>query len=338
MKADGKKCSHTGFWIALTLLVLALAGSVLLNLGLAAGLAARGMAPRTPARRGGEDEFPALREIHSRGAGPVKAARIQVGGVIVRQSGGGLFSPITDLTQSILDQIRVAKQDDAVQALLIEVDSPGGAITPVDEIHRALTAFRESRPDRRVVVYVRDMAASGGYYIAVAGDRIIAEPTALVGSISVILQTLNWHELSERIGVRDTTIKSGRNKDLLNPFREVDAEQVALLQDVVDHLHERFAGHVRQGRGLSAEALGSLADGRILTSAEALEHRLIDRIGSHADALDLVHELLETDRVKFVRYERTQRFSDWLARLRTPIQWDVLSPIRPPRFAYLWQP
>ena len=330
--------SHTACWIGIILLALLLVGSVALNLGLAAGLMARRAGPAGTGPSRGEDEFPAFREVHSHGAGRIKAVRLPIDGVLTRQADGGLFRPAVDRIELALRQIRAASNDPAVAALLLEVSSPGGAITPVDEVHQALRRFRESRADRRIVVYVRDIAASGGYYIACAGDRIVAEPTAILGSISVILQTLNWHELSERIGVRDTTIASGRNKDLLNPFREVDAEHVAMLQDVVDQLHARFSRLVRLGRGLSDAEVDAVADGRILTAADALERRLIDRIGGRGDAVELVHELLNEREVRFVRYDHSMRLGDWLARLQAMDGLERLVRPRPPRFAYLWQP
>ncbi len=335
MTENARRCSHAGFWAGIAVLAILLAGSFVLNLGLGARLLSR-RAARLPTR--GVEEAPAFREVHLHGTGRAKAVRIPVSGILTRQPEGGLFRPSMDRTELLLRQIQAATNDRAVGAILLEIDSPGGAVTPVDEIHGALRRFRESRPDRRIVVYVRDIAASGGFYVAVAGDRIVAEPTAVLGSISVILQTLNWHELSERIGVRDTTIVSGRNKDLLNPFREVDPEHLAMLQAIVDHLHARFSQLVQQGRGLTEAELAAVTDGRILTAADALDRKLIDRIGSRTEAIELVHELLDHRDVRFVRYEHSVRWGDWLGRLQGPDGVALLPRPRPPRFAYLWQP
>ncbi|MDZ4198517.1 MAG: S49 family peptidase, partial [Kiritimatiellia bacterium] len=218
-----RRCSHGFFWAAIVLLSLALIGSL-----------ARSVKPGSRVKQRSvsvpEDQYPSFTETHSYGRGDVKAVRIPVQGVIVRSTETGWFGIQTDMTESILQQIRSARNDKDVKAILLEVDSPGGAITPTDEIAAALRDFRASRSDRRIVAYIRDLAASGGYYVIAGADRIVSEPTALVGSISVILQTLNWHGLSERIGITDTTIKSGSNKDLLNPFHPVPEEQRAMLQ------------------------------------------------------------------------------------------------------------
>lgn len=330
--------SYTGYRVAIILLIAALAVSLLLNFSLTAGRAMRKATARLPVRRTGVDEQSELREIHSLGRGSVKAARIPVNGVILRRVEGGLFSPGVDMTESILSQIRAATDDRDVRAILIEVDSPGGAVTPIDEIHRALRAFRESRPDRRIVVHVRDIAASGGYYIAVAADRVVAEPTAVVGSIGVMIQTLNWHDLSARIGIRDATIKSGENKDLLNPFREIDPAQQAMLQSIVDQMHERFVRRVSEGRNLDPAELAPLADGRIFTAADALRAGLIDHEGSFKDALALLREMLDLPELRVVRYESPARFGHWLSRLQSPVDVGLFSAPRTPRFAYLWQP
>lgn len=329
---------RTGRRVAIVLLIIALAGSLLINLALVTGRAVRRSAARIPTPRGGVDEQPDLREIHSLGRGAVKAARIPVSGVIIRQVEGGLFGPGIDRTDLILTQIRAATKDNAVRAILLEIDSPGGAVTPVDEIHRALRAFRESRPDRRIVAHVRDVAASGGYYIAVAADGIVAEPTAIVGSIGVMIQTLNWHELTDRIGIRDLTIKSGGNKDLLNPFREVEPDQYAMLQTIVDQLHARFTQRVSEGRNRAPADLAPIADGRIFTAPDAREQGLIDGEGSLEDALTLLRGMLEVTELRVIRYQAPSRFSHWFGRMNPPAGFRLWPAPHTARFAYLWQP
>ncbi|MGD9611583.1 MAG: signal peptide peptidase SppA [Kiritimatiellia bacterium] len=324
------------FWIVFFALVVALGVSLMLNLT-AVGL----LAGRTPPARGGlgEDEFPRFSETHSYGAGTAKVVRIAFTGILARELDVGWLGT-TDPVADCLRQIRAARQDDAVAGILFEVDSPGGEVTAADEIHRELTLFKESRADRKIVALVHDLAASGGYYVAVPADRIVAQPTALVGSIGVIMQTLNVQGLSEKIGVTDTTIKSGKNKDLLNPFRPVDPEQIALLQETIDAMHARFVDLVAQGRGLKAGAVRPLADGRIFTAAEALKNKLVDAIGYWDEAFAEMAALLGTDDLHVVTYQTQQTFLESLlgAQTRLPDLRSLWSAAAVPRRLYLWKP
>ena len=329
-------CHHGAFWIALVVLALVLGLSLLLNLA-AIGLLAASARPAHDGR--GEDEFPQFSEAHSYGSGTTKVVRIAFTGVLTRQLDGGWLGT-TDPVEDVLRQIRAARQDDDIAAIILEIDSPGGEVTASDEIHRELEQFRQSREDRRLTVLIHDMAASGGYYIALPADRILAQPTALVGSIGVIMQTLNVHGLGEKIGVTDTTIKSGRNKDLLNPFRPVDPEQVSLLQDSVDAMHNRFVDLVARGRSLPKADLASLADGRLFTADDALRHHLIDGIGYWEDILAETAALLGEESLLVVRYQTEKSFFDRLLGVRSP--WPglhaLLSAAATPRRLYLWRP
>lgn len=288
----------------------------------------------------GEDEFPSFTEVHSYGSGRTKVVRISMQGTIFRQAGGGLFSSGYDPVAMVLAQIQAARNDKAVKGILLEVDSPGGAVTPSDEIYTALVRFRDSREDRKVLVFTRDMAASGGYYIAAAGDWIIAEPTAILGSIGVIMQAMNWKELTDWVGIDSTTIKSGGNKDLLNPFEEVNPAQVEILQSMVDSMYRRFFDIVKTERGLEEDALAAVADGRVLDADQSLEAGLIDEIGYWSEAVERMTTLLDVSSVKIVRYSSTRSLSDLLLQLRSPDQAlrATLGEANRPRFLYLWRP
>lgn len=332
-----RRCTHGRFYLVIVLLSVALGLSLLWIAGQDAVKGFRA-GLETATHGHAEDQFPQFEEIHSYGQGETKVVRIPVQGVIVRAEDSGLFGVPVDMTDTILRQIRAASNDDDVCAILLEIDSPGGAITPTDEIASALQAFRDSREDRRIVAFVRDLAASGGYYVAAGADRILAEPTAMVGSISVIMQTLNWHPLSERVGVTDLTIKSGRNKDLLNPFRPVPPEQVAMLQRLVDELHQRFVTVVREGRDLDETQAEALADGSVFTAAEAKERGLVDDLGHWEDAIRLTAELLDVEEVQLVRYQTQTSFWDVFATMRSPVRLPVTLTARGPKAWVLWQP
>jgi len=330
------KCRHWPFWIVIILLGGVLGLSLLLNLtaiGLLTG-------PGKPSRvQKGEDEYPRFIQKHSYGSGTTKVVRISFIGVLTRQLDGGWFGT-TDPVEDCLRQIRAARQDPHVAAIILEVDSPGGEVTSADEIHRELTQFKESRPGRKLTVLVHDMAASGAYYISLPADRILAQPTALIGSIGVILQTLNIQGLSDKLGVTDTTIKSCRNKDLLNPFHPVDPEQIALLQDSVDAMHERFVNLIAEGRGLKKSDLKSIADGRLFTAADALKHQLIDGIGYWDDAMAATAEMLGVEDILVIGYETQNTFWGLLLGARSPLPaiQSLISEATTPRRLYLWRP
>lgn len=335
--ASARSARPGAFWIVFFALVAVLGISLMLNLT-AVGLLA-GQAPAAPHDGYGEDEFPQFSETHSYGAGTAKVVRIGFTGILSRELDAGWFGTV-DPVEDCLRQIRAARQDDEVAGLLFEVDSPGGEVTAADEIHRELMLFKESRADRKIVVLVHDLAASGGYYVSVPADRIVAQPTALVGSIGVILQTLNVQGLSEKIGVTDTTIKSGKNKDLLNPFRPVDPEQIALLQESIDAMHARFVDLVAQGRGLKASEVRPLADGRIYTADEALKHKLVDAIGYWDQAFAEMAGLLGTDDLHVVTYQAKKSFLESLlgAQPRLPDLRALWAGAGAPRRLFLWKP
>jgi protease-4 len=255
----------------------------------------------------GEDEMPRMREIWSSGSGDTKVARIRLDGVIMlgeeRFGGEGEGSAATALRA-----IRRATRDEDVGAILIEIDSPGGGITASDVVYHALQEFRASRGGRLVVALLDDTAASGGYYVALAADRIVAHPTTLTGSIGVLMKSLNLRELAGKIGVRNVTIKSGDNKDLLNPLGEMSPDQLAMLQQVVDALHGRFVRLVAENRELPEDDVRALADGRVFLAADARAAGLIDEIGYAADADAALAELMKTDDLCFVRYEEESSF------------------------------
>ena len=341
-----RPCGGTGRPTLAILLAIA-CGLLCLSLGLnctAVGLMAKTTAGRASRNSAGEDESPSFTEIHSYGSGTAKVVRIPFSGTIMRAAGDDSFFSRVDPVDQFVRKLRAARLDDEVEGLLLEIDSPGGSVSVIDEIHHELVRFKESDPDRKIVVLVRDVAASGGYYISLPADAIIAQPTAIIGSIGVIMQSLNIQPLAEKIGVSDVTIKSGANKDLLNPFRPVDPGQVALLQRSVDATYDRFVSLVAAARGIPEKELrATIADGRIFDAADALENRLVDALGYREDAIErLAAELsLEADDLFIVTYKHEQSLVDALfAEMGSPIdRLTALATARPvPRLLYLWQP
>jgi protease-4 len=238
------------------------------------------------------------------------------------------------MVQNILGQIRAATTDSEVQAILLEVDSPGGSVTPSDEIYAALKKFKDEDEERVVLVFIRDIGASGAYYAAMAADYIMAEPTAIVGSVGVIMQTLNMKGLGEKVGLSSVTIASGKNKDMLNPFEEVDPLHLAMLQELVDGMQDRFATIVETSRGFENR---DLLDGRVFSAPQALENNFIDGIGYWEDAVNSLTTLLDVDEVYLVRYSEPMGFFDSLMASRLP-QVPSFKTMESPRFLYQWKP
>ncbi|MDL2286582.1 signal peptide peptidase SppA, partial [Desulfococcaceae bacterium OttesenSCG-928-F15] len=181
-----------------------------------------------------------------------------------------------------LEDIKKFREDDTIQAIVIRIDSPGGGVGPSQEIYAAIRRAGEKKP---VIASLGSVAASGGYYAASATDGIMSNQGTITGSIGVILGYTNFGAIIEKIGLKPVVIKSGENKDMGSPVKDLTPEQEVILQTFVDRLHKQFVRDVAQGRGMKEEEVALLADGRIYSGEEALEIGLVDRIGNFEDAL-----------------------------------------------------
>ena len=197
---------------------------------------------------------------------------------------------ITDSRETI-EELRRFRDNPSIKAVVLRIDSPGGGVVPSQEIH---TEVLKARKDGRlkVVASMGNLAASGGYYIAAATDKIVANPGTLTGSIGVIMELANVQGLLEKVGVQSVVIKSGRYKDLASPFRAMSEEDRALLQSVLDDVHDQFIQAVATGRALQVEQVRNLADGRIFTGRQARTAKLVDELGDLQDAIKLAARLV----------------------------------------------
>ena len=257
----------------------------------------------------GVDEYPFFNEVWSCGAGETGAAkvvRIPLRDEIFFEE-GRLKASAASLA---MQMIRRATLDEDGRAIIIEIDSPGGGITASDMLWKGLCEFRDADTNRVVVAVMEDICASGGYYVASAADAIVAHPTTITGSIGVIISSINIKELADRIGIKDVSIASGENKQMLHPMRDLTDEQYAMLKASVDSLNKRFVQIVAEGRGMTTEEVGKIADGRVFLADEALSLGLIDSIGYFDDALDDLRELRGVDLLHVMRYERKTSFRD----------------------------
>ncbi|MBI4248100.1 MAG: signal peptide peptidase SppA [Elusimicrobia bacterium] len=177
-----------------------------------------------------------------------------------------------------------------VKAIVIEINSPGGSVGAVQEIFSQVKKMR-SKTEKPIIAYVGDVAASGGYYVASACDKIVVHPGSLTGSIGVIFSVSNFTELMKKVGVQMTPIKSGKHKDIGSPTRNMTDEERKLLQELIDDAYGQFLSAVSEGRNMPLEQLRPLADGRIFTGAQARKLGLVDVLGDSEDALNLAAEL-----------------------------------------------
>ena len=185
-------------------------------------------------------------------------------------------------SEKIVRLLRKYEKDRDVKAIVVRVDSPGGAVAPSQEIYAAL---RKLRAKKKVVVSMGNLAASGGYYISAAADRIFASPGTLTGSIGVIFMHFNVRGLLETVKVEQTTLKSGKYKDTLSPFRSLQEQDRNEVLGISDDVYGQFIHDVAEGRGLSEEEVRKIAEGRIYTGRQAKELKLVDELGGFDDAV-----------------------------------------------------
>lgn len=189
--------------------------------------------------------------------------------------------PIFD-SKDTIDEIKDYVKDLSIKAIVLRIDSPGGAVAPSQEIYEEV---RKAVAKKTIVVSMGSIAASGGYYIASPATRIIANPGTLTGSIGVIMEIPNMEGLMNKIGVKTEVIKSGKHKDIASVFRGINKEERDILQNVLDNVHDQFITAVSEGRKMLRDDVQTIADGRIYTGEQALKAGLIDELGNLEDAV-----------------------------------------------------
>jgi len=251
--------------------------------------------------------------LTEKGDGSAKIAQIDVHGLISDRAGGGFLSKETNPVDDLTARLRKAERDPNVKAVIIRINSPGGTVTASDVLYREVRRFsRESK--KPVVASLGEIAASGGYYLALSADRIVAEPTGITGSIGVIIPTVNISDGLGRIGIRSRSITSRSNKDLANPLEPMREEHYAVLQGLVDDFYARFRSLVIERRGtagtkggtrpLDMDRIDELTDGRVLTGVRAMEAGLVDQNGGLDDAFDVAKGLAGLKAARLVKYYR----------------------------------
>ncbi len=199
---------------------------------------------------------------------------------------------ITDAKETLAD-IQAFRRADGIKAVVVRIDSPGGAVGASQELFMAIQRLSQEKP---VVASMGSVAASGGFYAAIGAEKIVAAPGTLTGSMGVIIKFANLEQIFEKIGYQSQVVKSGEFKDMGSPDRALTDAEVALLQDLINSVHSQFVGDIAESRALSIEEVKKIADGRIFSGEQAKEYGLIDELGNFHDAVRLAARLASMDK------------------------------------------
>ena len=232
--------------------------------------------------------------------GGARVAVVEVEGVIGVGAERGLDP------ESIIRTLGEYRDDPSVRAVVLRIDSPGGVVAPTQEIFTAVRRLREAK--KPVVASLGSVAASGGYYVAVAADRIFASPGTLTGSIGVVMQLANVEGLLKKVGVEYVVVKAGAYKDVGNFARAMTPEERRILQSLLDDVYDQFISAVAEGRGLEPQAVRAFAEGRIYSGRQAQGLKMVDEMGGLEDAIEAAAKMAGLPPKPKVLYPR-RRFS-----------------------------
>lgn len=266
----------------------------------------------------GKSEAPKVKFLEGNADADEEILLITVKGVIQEKDdeSGMTLKPTKNIIDEITKNISMAKKRSSIKAILLEINSPGGEITCCDIITHKLQKFHKET-GKPIVALIGSMGASGGYHIACAAQKILAQPTSIIGSIGVLMQSMNIEKLSQIIGIKPITIKSERTpmKDVLSPFRELTKEEEKMLMSIVNSMYDRFVDIVAESRKMDRDAVIKLANGGIYNSEQAKEFGLIDEIGYREDAMSQACKLANIESAALVKLIEKKGLSSLLGEL-----------------------
>ncbi|HOG30365.1 MAG TPA: signal peptide peptidase SppA [Vicinamibacterales bacterium] len=275
-----------------------------------------------------------------------KIAVLDVDGLLMNRRATGWMMPGENPVSLFVEKLDRAESDPNVRAVVVRINSPGGAVTASDVMYRRLVRFRAARPGVPVVAVIEDVGASGGYYVACGADTILAHPTSVTGSIGVIVQTVSFAGTMRMIGIDAKAVTSGARKDMASPLKPLDEKDLAILQGIVDQYYRRFLQVVESARpNLKPDQVRALADGRVYTGEQAKDNGLVDGLGYVDDAVLMAKKRSARARVKLVMYHRPlgYRANVYSAAPNLAPQVNLLNIDLPgvlslaqPEFLYLW--
>ncbi len=288
-----------------------------------------------------------LQEHQVSGSGRSRIVLLEINGEISSESRDSPFGlQMRESTVSRVDAaLKKAADDDRVVALILRINSPGGTVTASDILYDQIQRFKEES-SVRVIAEILDVGASGAYYAALAADEIVAHPTSIVGSIGVVLQSVSFSGLMQKVGVRNQSVATGDMKQLASPLKEMSEAERAVLQSVVDDMYDRFLALVRENRTqLTEEGDRLMRDGRIFSAEQALTHGLIDRIEYLDDTIERAEREAGVDEATVVMYRQSGDLVRGVYSQTSAgppqvslFNLDAAALPRTPRLLYLWNP
>jgi protease-4 len=280
------------------------------------------------------------------GFAPPKVVIIELDGMLANARAGGLLQAQENKLSLFTQQMDKAAADSSVKGVVLRINSPGGTVTCSDTMYEAVKKFRETTK-KPVIADTQEVTASGAYYVACGCDKIVAHPTSVVGSIGVIFQTFEFSDAMAKLGITSNAIASGPFKEMGSPFKKLQPDERALMQQMVDEYYARFVNVVTTNRHVDPAHLKEATDGRVFSGEKAAEIGLVDRTGLLDDAIAMAKEMGNAPRAEVVMYKRPYGYSGSIyssdsiqpprsdvMKLEIPAADDLV----PTGFYYLWQP
>ncbi len=288
-----------------------------------------------------------LVETQVSGTGSAKVLMLDLVGMISSAEEHG-FYPIPSQVARLKEALTKAAADSDVQSLVLRINTPGGTVTASDVLYHELRLFKQKKKIP-IIASIMDVGASGGYYVAMGTDKIVAHPSSVTGSLGVIMLTMNANGLLEKIGLHANAITSGPKKDMGSPFRAMTDDERAIFQGVINGFYERFLTVIKEGRrNLTVDEIRKLADGRIYSGEQAKAVGLVDSIGYLDDAIELAKREAGLTDARIVVYQqpgeyRHNIYSRFLGQEGSGnflANFDLMALVRSgtPQFMYLWMP
>jgi len=246
------------------------------------------------------------------GKGSAKILILDVDGILSDEPESSAFGLVSreSAVARVREELDAARKDPRIVALVLRIDSPGGTVSASDLVYHEVERFKREQKIP-VLAQMMGVAASGGYYVAMAADAVYAEPTTITGSIGVIFAGVNVSGLMKKLGVEDQTLKAGARKDAGSPLRPMNPGERAELQGVLDELHARFCGVVVSGRPkLTPDRVAALADGRIYDATQALDVGLVDGIAYLPDTLEQARRRAGVETARVILYHREDEWAE----------------------------
>ena len=274
-----------------------------------------------------------LKEKVISGSGGDKILLLDISGLIVESQPRSLLGMASVTTPGrVKEELDKAAKDKRIKALVLKINSPGGTVSASDIIHHELMAYKKET-GVPVVACLMGLATSGGYYLAQAGDTIVAHPSGITGSIGVLAMKLNVKGLMDKVGVEGEMVKSGRWKDFWSPFRPATPEEKQMMQQVIDSYYRGFVDVVALGRKMNTQEVRKVADGRIYTATQAKDLGLVDSLGYLDDAVKIAQKQAGLEEAKVVRYHRPGSYRPNIYSMLPDLSTSVT-----PQFLYIWMP